>query len=243
MKIFPAIDLKDGQCVRLRQGRMNESTVYSSNPVEQALEWQSMGAEYLHIVDLDGAFAGKPTHTDIIARIAHAVSIPLEVGGGLRTDEHVREVLDAGASRAIIGTRAVSDSESLKQLASRYGEAIAVGIDARDGFVQINGWVKTTTVKATELAKQIAGYGVTTLIYTDTATDGMLQGPNLHAMKEMADAIPSISLIASGGVKAPADVKALIALGCPNIIGVIIGRALYEQPATLSEFLEAARTS
>ena len=243
MKIFPAIDLKNGQCVRLRQGRMNESTVYSSNPVEQALEWQAMGAEYLHIVDLDGAFAGQPAHTEIIASIARAVSIPLEVGGGLRTDEHVKKILDAGATRAIIGTRAVSDSTSLKQLAAKYGEAIAVGIDARDGFVQINGWVETTTVKATDLAKQIAAFGVKTLIYTDTATDGMLQGPNLHAMEEMADAVPSLSLIASGGVKAPDDVKALMALKRPNLIGVIIGRALYEKSATLSDFLEAARTS
>lgn len=243
MKIFPAIDLKDGHCVRLRQGRMDDSTVYSSNPVEQALEWQAMGAEYLHIVDLDGAFAGQPTHTNVIASIARAVSIPLQVGGGLRTDEHVKKILDAGASRAIIGTRAVSDANALKQLTARYGDAIAVGIDARDGFVQIKGWVETTAIKATELAKQIAALGVKTLIYTDTATDGMLQGPNLPAMHEMADAAPSLSLIASGGVTTPNDVKALMALGRPNLIGAIIGRALYEQSATLSDFLEAARTS
>lgn len=241
MKIFPAIDLKDGQCVRLRQGRMNESTVFSSNPVEQALKWQQMGAEYLHIVDLNGAFAGEPAHTDVIARIARAVSIPLEVGGGLRTDEHVKKTLNAGAARAIIGTRAVSDSHSLKQLTARYGKAIAVGIDARDGFVQIKGWVETTAVKATELAKKMGALGVKTLIYTDTATDGMLQGPNLQAMEEMTDAVPSLSVIASGGVKAPDDVKALLALQRPNLVGVIIGRALYEQPETLSKFLEAAR--
>lgn len=219
---------------------MDDATIYSSDPVDMALKWQSLGATFIHIVDLDGAFAGRPAHTDVISRIAKAISIPFEVGGGLRTDEHVREVLDAGAARAIIGTRAVSDAASLKQLASRYGEAIAVGIDARDGFVQVNGWVDTTTVRATDLAVLIAGFGVKTVIYTDTATDGMLKGPNLTAMAEMADAVPSLSLIASGGVKTPEDVKALMALARANLTGVIIGKALYENSATLPEFLDAA---
>lgn len=241
MKILPAIDLKGGQCVRLRQGRMDAATIYSSDPVEMALKWQSLGAEYIHIVDLDGAFAGRPAHTDIITRIAKAITIPFEVGGGLRTDEHVREVIEAGASRAIIGTRAVSDVESLKQLVSRYGEAIAVGIDARDGFVQVNGWVETTAVRATKLAIIIAGFGIKTVIYTDTATDGMLKGPNLKAMAEMADAVPSISVIASGGVKASEDITALMALARANLNGVIIGKALYENSATLPEFLAAAK--
>ncbi len=241
MKILPAIDLKGGQCVRLRQGRLDAATIYSSDPVDIALKWQLLGAEFIHIVDLDGAFAGRPAHTDVIARIAKAVSIPIEVGGGLRTDEHVREVLDAGATRAIIGTRAVSDPAALQLLASRYGEAIAVGIDARDGFVQINGWVDTTSVRATELAVQIAKFGIKTVIYTDTATDGMLKGPNLKSMAEMADAVPSIAVIASGGVKAPEDVLALVALARANLTGVIIGKALYENSATLPEFLDAAR--
>lgn len=243
MKILPAIDLKDGHCVRLRQGRIDDATVYSSDPVEMAIKWQSLGAEFLHIVDLDGAFAGRPAHTEVISRIAQAISIPFEVGGGLRSDDHVREILDAGASRAIIGTRAVSDAESLKALAARYGAAIAVGIDARDGFVQVNGWVETTTVRATELAVKIAGYGVQTLIYTDTATDGMLKGPNLKAMAEMADAVPTLSVIASGGVKLPTDVTALLDLGRPNLSGVIIGKALYENAATLPEFLNAVNPS
>jgi phosphoribosylformimino-5-aminoimidazole carboxamide ribotide isomerase len=220
---------------------MDDATVYSSDPVEMALKWESLGAEFLHIVDLDGAFAGKPVHTEVISRIAKVISIPFEVGGGLRTDADVREILDAGASRAIIGTRAVSDAESLRSLAARYGKAIAVGIDARDGFVQVNGWVETTSVRATELAARLAGYGVLTLIYTDTATDGMLKGPNLKAMAEMADAVPSVSVIASGGVKSPSDVTSLKNLKRRNLSGVIIGKALYENSATLPEFLDAAK--
>ncbi|MGI5869862.1 MAG: 1-(5-phosphoribosyl)-5-[(5-phosphoribosylamino)methylideneamino]imidazole-4-carboxamide isomerase [Kiritimatiellia bacterium] len=241
MKILPAIDLKDGQCVRLRQGRMDDATVYSSDPVEMALHWQSLGAECLHIVDLDGAFAGKPVHADLFARIAEAIDIPFEVGGGLRTDDHVREILGAGAARAILGTRAVSDLEAVRRLVERHGDAIAVGIDARGGFVQVKGWVETTRARATDLAADVARRGVATIIYTDTATDGMLQGPNLAAMAEMADAVPSVSLIASGGVAGPADVEALIRLDRANLAGVIVGKALYEAAASLPEFLAAAR--
>ncbi len=242
MNILPAIDLKGGQCVRLRQGRLDDSTVYSPDPVAMAIEWQTLGATFLHIVDLDGAFAGRPAHTAVITRIAKAISIPFEVGGGLRTDEHVREVLNAGASRAIIGTRAVADTASIKQLATHYGDAIAVGIDARDGRVQINGWVETTSIQATALAIQIRALGIRTFIYTDTATDGMLQGPNLDAMAEMADAIPDAALIASGGVAVPEDVQALLALGRANLTGVIIGKALYEKSASLPAFIAAAGT-
>jgi len=242
MNILPASDLKGGQCVRLRQGRLDDSTVYSVDPVAMAIEWQTLGATFLHIVDLDGAFAGRPAHTDVITRIAKAISIPFEVGGGLRTDEHVREVLNAGASRAIIGTRAVADTASIKQLATHYGDAIAVGIDARDGRVQINGWVETTSIQATALAIQIRALGIRTFIYTDTATDGMLQGPNLDAMAEMADAIPDAALIASGGVAVPEDVQALLALGRANLTGVIIGKALYEKSASLPAFIAAAGT-
>ena len=241
MKILPAIDLKNGQCVRLRQGRMDDATVYASDPVEMALRWQSLGAEYLHIVDLDGAFAGKPAHTAVVARIAQAIAIPFEVGGGLRTDDDVREILDAGAARAILGTRAVADPEAIRRLAARHGAAIAVGIDARGGFVQVKGWVETTAARATDLAADVARCGVSTIIYTDTATDGMLKGPNLAAMAEMADAVPSVSVIASGGVSRTADVEALARLGRANLAGVIVGKALYEATATLPEFLAAAQ--
>lgn len=241
MRILPAIDLKGGMCVRLKQGRMEDATVYSADPVEMALKWQELGAEYLHVVDLDGAFRGEPAHTSVIASIANALRIPVEVGGGLRADAHVKELLDAGAARAIIGTRAAEDVDSLARLIDAHGSAIAVGIDARDGFVQVKGWVETTGVRATELARKLAGNGLKTIIYTDTATDGMLEGPNLKAIAEIADAVPSVDVIASGGVKSPSDVRALNALGRANITGVIVGKALYEKTASLPEFLKAAR--
>jgi phosphoribosylformimino-5-aminoimidazole carboxamide ribotide isomerase len=240
MKIIPAIDLKGGLCVRLKQGRADDETVYSSDPVETALRWQDLGAEYLHVVDLDGAFKGEPVHTDVIASIAAALRIPIEVGGGLRTDKHVEELLNAGAARAILGTRAAEGADSIEELIKRYGDAIAVGIDASDGFVQVRGWVETTTVRATDLAKDLAEKGLRTIIYTDTSTDGMLVGPNLEAVAEMAASIPDIDVIASGGVKAPSDVTDLKELNCPNIIGVIIGKALYENPRSLPEYLDAA---
>lgn len=242
MKIFPAIDLRRGRCVRLRQGRAEDETVYSDDPVRMALSWQDQGAEYLHVVDLDGAFAGRPVHTDLFRRMADALSIPFEVGGGLRTDDDLRAVLDAGAARAILGSRAVSDPEGVARLAAAFGpDRVVVGVDARDGFVQVAGWTETTRVRATELAAGLAARGVRTFIYTDTATDGMLRGPNLAAMAAMADAVAPAdgSLVASGGVHAPEDVAALAALGRPNLEGVIVGKALYEKAAPLGAFLAA----
>lgn len=242
MKVFPAIDLKGGRCVRLRQGRADDETVYASDPVAMALDWERQGAEFLHIVDLDGAFEGHPVHTKVFEALSKALSIPFEVGGGLRTDADIRAVLRAGASRAIIGSRAVSDPEGVARLAADLGkDRIVVGIDARDGFVQVSGWTETTRVRATELASCLAGAGIGTFIYTDTATDGMLQGPNLAAMAEMADAVTGAQLVASGGVHAPEDVRALAALGRPNLEGVIVGKALYEKTASLAAFLEATR--
>ncbi len=242
MKVFPAIDLKGGRCVRLRQGRADDETVYSEDPAETALFWQSQGAEYLHVVDLDGAFKGRPVHTDVFRRLKTALTIPFEVGGGLRTDDDVAAVLGAGAARAIIGSRAVSDPEATARLVKRFGaERIVVGIDARDGFVQVAGWTETTGVRATELAAKLAASGVRTFIFTDTATDGMLAGPNLRAMDEMARAVPGAEIVASGGVHAPCDVGALASLGRANLSGVIIGKALYEKAAPLAAFLEAAK--
>lgn len=240
MQVIPAIDLKGGQCVRLRQGLMNEATVYGSDPVQTARQWQEQGGTFLHLVDLDGAFAGHPVHTEVFSRIAQSIQIPFEVGGGLRSDEDVKTILDAGASRAILGTRAVQDVEAVKRLVKKYGSAIAVGIDARQGRVQIQGWAETTPTSAIELAQMMADCGVSTIIYTDTATDGMLTGPNLTAMQEMADAIPSTQLIASGGVSTPADITHLIALKRPNLSGVIVGKALYEGRAALAEFVQAS---
>jgi len=239
MIILPAIDLKGGQCVRLRQGKAEEATVYSSDPVAQAQVWQAQGAEQLHVVDLDGAFQGEPKHADVIGQIVRALDIPVEVGGGLRTDAQIERLLTAGVARAIVGTRALESVEALAALVKRFGEKIAVGIDARDGFVQVKGWVETTGTRAVDLARQVESVGVRTLIYTDTATDGMLGGPNLAAMDQMCRAV-SCRIIASGGVSAPEHVAALKALGRANLYGAIVGKALYDGKTTLAALRAAA---
>lgn len=240
MVILPAIDLKDGKCVRLRQGRAEEMTVYSDDPVAQARTWLEQGAEQLHVVDLDGAFQGEPKHAEVIARIVQALGIPVEVGGGLRTDAQIERLLKAGVARAIVGTRALEGLDALASLVKRFGERIAVGIDARDGYVQVKGWVETTGTRAVDLAKQVESVGVRTLIYTDTATDGMLGGPNLAAMRQMCGAV-ACNIIASGGVSEPKHVTALRALGCANLYGAIVGKALYDGKTTLAAMRAAAR--
>ncbi len=239
MTIFPAIDLQEGRCVRLRQGRADEATVYGDDPVAMALHWQTLGAQALHVVDLDGAFKGTPAHADVIARIVAALEIPVQIGGGMRTDADVQRMVDAGVARVIIGTRALDDDEALSRLVKRHGGGrIAVGIDARDGWVQVKGWVETTRVRATDLAQHVAALGVGTIIYTDTATDGMLTGPNIPAMEQLCEAVPC-KVIASGGVSRAGDVRALAALGRDNLLGVIVGKALYEGRTTLPELLAA----
>lgn len=236
MKIFPAIDLRGGRCVRLRQGRAEDETVYSDDPVRMALSWQDQGAEFLHVVDLDGAFAGRPVHTGLFRELAAALRIPFEVGGGLRTDDDVRAVLEAGAARAILGSRAVSDPDCVARLAAAFGrERIVAGIDARDGLVQVAGWTETTRTRAVDLAADLAARGAGTFIYTDTATDGMLGGPNLTQMAAICDAAPGCAVTASGGVSSPYDVKNLMALGRANLVAAIVGKALYDGRTTLRE--------
>jgi len=233
MLILPAIDLKGGRCVRLRQGRADEATIYANDPVAMAQRWEAEGGRYLHVVDLDGAFAGKPAHVDVIAKITRAVSIPVEVGGGLRTDDDVRRLLDAGVARAIIGTRACADPDALGALVAEHGARVAVGIDARDGRVQVKGWVETTELRVVELATAMERLGVQTLIVTDTATDGMLQGANVAGIDAVCAAV-ACGVIASGGVSSPDDVGALVRLRRPNLIGAIVGKALYEGLTTLA---------
>ncbi len=240
MTILPAIDLKGGVCVRLRQGRADDVTTYNDDPASQARDWRAQGGRELHVVDLDGAFAGTPRHAEVIGSIIKAFGGPVEVGGGLRTPEALAAVLEAGAARAIIGSAALDDPEFITRAVEQYGERIAVGIDARDGFVQTHGWVKTTAVKATELAKAMAAIGVKTIIYTDTATDGMLGGPNLAQMAAICDAAPECSITASGGVSSPRDVANLIALARPNLRAAIVGKALYDGRTTLAEMNAAA---
>ena len=240
MVILPAIDLKGGKCVRLRQGRAEDVTVYGDDPAEQAKDWADQGGQELHVVDLDGAFAGTPKHAEVIARIIKAFGGPVEVGGGIRTPEALNAVIEAGAARAIIGSAALDDPEFLAQALELYGDRIAVGIDARNGFVQPKGWVETTKTLATDLAVAVAKAGVKTIIYTDTATDGMLGGPNLTQMAAICDAAPTCQITASGGVSSPFDVENLKALERPNLRAAIVGKALYDGRTTLKEMNIAA---
>ena len=240
MTILPAIDLKDGKCVRLRQGKADDVTVYGDDPALQARDWREQGGKELHVVDLDGAFAGTPRHVEIIRRIIEAFGGPVEVGGGLRTPEAIASVLDAGAARAIIGSAALESPELLSNMVELYGERIAVGIDARDGMVQTRGWVETSAVKAVDLAAAVAKIGVKTIIYTDTATDGMLQGPNLSQMAAICDAAPTCSITASGGVSSVYDIENLKALERGNLTSAIVGKALYDGKVTLKEMNIAA---
>ena len=240
MVILPAIDLKGGMCVRLRQGRADDVTVYGDDPAAQALDWAKQGGAELHVVDLDGAFDGEPKHAAVIRRIIEAFGGPVEVGGGLRTPEALAAVIEAGAARAIIGSAALDDPGFLAKSVELYGDRIAVGIDARGGFVQTKGWVETTKTLATDLAKAVAKAGVKTIIYTDTATDGMLGGPNLTQMAAICDAAPECEITASGGISSPFDVANLKALDRPNLRAAIVGKALYDGRTTLKEMNIAA---
>jgi phosphoribosylformimino-5-aminoimidazole carboxamide ribotide isomerase len=240
MIILPAIDLKGGKCVRLRQGKADDVTVYGDDPASQARDWREQGGRELHVVDLDGAFAGTPKHAEVIKSIIEAFGGPVEVGGGLRNMETLSAVLEAGAARAIIGSAALEDPEFLVQAVELYGDRIAVGIDARDGFVQTKGWVETTATKAVDLAAAVAKAGVKTIIYTDTATDGMLGGPNLTQMAAICDAAPTCDITASGGVSSPYDVENLKALERANLRAAIVGKALYDGRTTLREMNVAA---
>ena len=236
--VIPAIDLKNGRCVRLRQGRAEDETVYSNDPVAMARHWVSQGARYLHIVDLDGAFQGKPVHIQMIQDIATAAGIPVEIGGGLRTDRDIRQLLDCGVDRVIVGTRVLSEPESLLGMVKSFGHHLAVGIDANEGRVQIRGWIETTGRRAVDLAKEMDRAGVATLIYTDTARDGMLKGVNDTAVGDICRSV-RCNVIASGGVSSPADMERLVALGQKNLIGAITGKALYEGSTTIPD-LQAA---
>jgi phosphoribosylformimino-5-aminoimidazole carboxamide ribotide isomerase len=237
--ILPAVDLKGGRCVRLLQGREDAVTDYGADPIAMAQRWEGEGATYLHVVDLDGAFKGQSVQHELVGRMIRAVNIPVEIGGGLRSDEDVKRMVEYGAARVILGTRAWTDPETIAALVQKFGDRIAVGIDARDGKVQIKGWTETTSLTAVDLARKADSMGVHTLVVTDTATDGMLQGPNINAMAAVCGAVKA-SVIASGGVTTPADVTALRKVAA-NLSGAIVGKAIYEGRSTLKELLAAAR--
>jgi phosphoribosylformimino-5-aminoimidazole carboxamide ribotide isomerase len=235
MRIYPAIDIKDGQCVRLLQGRFSDVTVYGNDPAEMAVKWEREGGEYIHVVDLDGALKGHGVNADAIKKICASVNVPVQTGGGIRTMEDIESKLNCGISRVIIGTKAVSDSDFVKRAVDRYGDKIVIGIDAKDGMVAVEGWEKTSDFTAVEFAKKMVGIGVKTIVYTDIATDGTLKGPNIKAMEEMAKSVGA-DIIASGGVGNIEHLKALIPTG---VEGAIVGRALYTGDVNL---LEAIRT-
>lgn len=237
MKLYPAIDLKDGKCVRLLKGDMQAATVYNDDAAAQAQQFERMGFEYLHVVDLNGAVSGDSVNHEAVRSIISSVKLPVQLGGGIRHADAVKRWLDAGLSRVILGTIAVKYPALVKEVAAAYPGQIVVGIDARKGMVATEGWVDTSSIKAVELAKRFEDAGVAAIIYTDIARDGTLAGPNLKETAELADAV-SIPVILSGGIAKLADVQAVKARG--NIEGIIIGRALYEKTLDPVAALKAA---
>ncbi|MCP8686334.1 1-(5-phosphoribosyl)-5-[(5-phosphoribosylamino)methylideneamino]imidazole-4-carboxamide isomerase [Marinobacterium sedimentorum] len=228
MLIIPAIDLKDGKCVRLRQGRMDDSTVFSDNPVETAAKWVDAGCRRLHLVDLNGAFAGTPVNGEIVSAIAKAYpDLPIQIGGGIRSAETIEAYLKAGVEYVIIGTKAVKEPEFVTEMCRRFPGHIIVGIDAQDGYVATDGWAEISSVKAVDLARRFRDDGVSSIVYTDISRDGMMQGVNVEATAELAREC-GLPVIASGGVTDINDIHALAAVADQGILGAITGRAIYE---------------
>ncbi len=238
MEVIPAIDLLDGKCVRLYQGDYEQASIFNNNPVEVARQWAEEGATRLHVVDLDGAKEGKSVNLSVIEAIAKAVDIPVQVGGGLRDRAGVARLLNTGVQRAILGTVAVEKPELVTQLCAEFPEQIVVGIDARNGKVATRGWVETSEVAATNLAQRMAQQGAAAIIYTDIHRDGTLSGPNMEALRELAQSI-DIPVIASGGVSSLSDLLSLLSLESLGVVGVIVGRAIYTGDVSLKEAVRA----
>ena len=240
MILFPAIDLKDGQCVRLKRGAMDEATVFSDSPADQARAFADMGFEWLHCVDLNGAFEGRSVNAEAIRAIREAIDLPIQLGGGLRDMAGIEAWLEAGITRVILGTAALRDPALVKEAAKAFPQRIVVGIDARDGKVAVEGWAEISTLDAADLAQRFEDAGVAAIIFTDIARDGMLQGVNVEATAALSRAV-RIPVIASGGVAGIGDVAALVAAKERNIQGVVIGRALYDGRIDAAEALGLAR--
>ena len=241
MTIYPAIDIKGGRCVRLKQGRADQETIYAENPADVAAQFRAAGSAWVHVVDLDGAFAGEPQNLAAVQAIA-ALGMKVQLGGGLRTRAAVERALGFGVSRVVIGTRAAESEPFVGELVQSFGEKVAIGIDARNGQVAVKGWVATADMSALTLAKRMDALGVRTLIHTDIGTDGMLTGPNFPAQEAML-AAGSFRVIASGGVSRREDVVQLVELArrYANLEGVIVGKALYEKRVDLPDLLMLAR--
>lgn len=232
MRLYPAIDMKNGQCVRLTQGLFDNVKVYSNSPADMAEHWVSQGARFLHLVDLDGALAGRSVNADAIREVVHRVSVPVQLGGGIRTLENIETMLALGIYRVIIGTKAVKNPNFVEEAVRKFdAEHIVVGIDAKNGRVATAGWENVSSVEALELCKRMEGMGVRTVVYTDISRDGMMQGPNVEMTKKLNDAV-SMDIIASGGVSCMADLEQIEAAG---IHGAIMGKSLYEKKIDLAE--------
>lgn len=233
---IPAIDLQGGRCVRLVQGDFDRSTVYGDDPAGIARRWQAAGAARIHVVDLDGAKEGGPRQLPTVAEIVKAVSVPVQLGGGMRTVEDIQAALAVGVDRVIVGTRAIEAPEFVDEALARFGQRVGIGIDAKDGRVAVRGWVDVSDVDALELAQSVAARGIRTIVYTDIARDGMLLGPNVDAMRRMAEAVPEVGVIASGGVAKLGDILELARTGT---VGVIVGKAIYTGNVDLAEAIRA----
>lgn len=232
MKLYPAIDIKNGQCVRLRQGKFDDVIIYSNNPVDIAKEWEACGASFIHLVDLDGALCGHAVNAEVIRKIASTVNIPVEVGGGIRNIKDIEDVLALGVSRVIIGTKAVENPNFIKEAVDKFGaDKIVAGVDAKDGLVAIHGWEKVSNIKAVDLCMEMKKLGIKTIIYTDISKDGMLSGPNVYQTKLLSDQT-GLDIIASGGVSGLKDLELVDEAG---IHGTIIGKALYEKKIDLRQ--------
>jgi len=237
MQIWPAIDLRGGKCVRLQQGDYDRETVFGDDPADQARQFVAQGGEYLHLVDLDGARDGRLVNLDAIRAITAAVTIPCELGGGVRDESSIRQLLDLGLQRVVIGTKALREPEWFRTMCRSFPHRLALGVDARGGMVATHGWLETSQTRAIDLAKQFENEPVAAVIMTDISTDGMLAGPNLDALRELQEAI-TLPVVASGGVTSADDVRALARSG---MAGCIIGRALYERRLSMAEALAAAK--
>lgn len=232
MQLYPAIDLKNGQCVRLKQGEFKEITVYSDKPEEIAALWQEQGATYLHLVDLDGALAGHSVNEEVIRKIVNTVSIPVEIGGGIRSEEAIASMLSLGIARVIIGTKAVKQPEFIRDMIEKFGaDRIVLGVDSKDGMVAVEGWETVSEITASDLCSRMKEYGIRHIVYTDISRDGMLIGPNVAYTKKLTDET-GLDVIASGGMSSMEDLRQLYEAG---VQGAIIGKALYEKRIDLSE--------
>ncbi len=239
MQIIPAIDIRGGKCVRLFQGDFNQETVFSNNPEEMAEQWVSQGANYLHIVDLDGARSGSPVNVFTIKKILETAQVPVEVGGGIRSLDNIYDLLEMGVDRVILGSAAIDNPKLVKQASREFGDSVIVGIDAKNGRVAVHGWDDTSEITSTELAMRMGDAGITTIIFTDIAKDGTLSGVNAERFAEIAIR-SGISVIASGGVASIKDIKALKKYEKDGVIGVILGKSIYTGKLDLSEAIKVA---